>query len=85
MTEEPETVIGDMDPAELLERAAAAFKAGEKEDAAKMYNTVGNIYMSVAEFEEAHKCFLESKKIYTAQTSIRMVNHKLSSGIEFKS
>ena len=66
MTEEPETVIGDMDPAELLERAAAAFKAGEKEDAAKMYNTVGNIYMSVAEFEEAHKCFLESKKIYTA-------------------
>ncbi len=64
MTEEPKTVIDNMDPADLLEQAAAASKAGEKDEAAKMYNTVGNIYMSVAEFEEAHKCFQESKQIY---------------------
>jgi len=66
MTEEPETEMDDMDPADLLEQAAEFLKAGEKEEAAKKYNTVGNIYMSVAEFEEAHKCFQESQKIYKA-------------------
>jgi tetratricopeptide (TPR) repeat protein len=56
--------IEDMDPAEILEEAAAALEAGEKDTAAKMFNAVGNIYMSVAEFEEAHKCFEDSLKIY---------------------
>ena len=56
--------IDDMDPADLLEQAAAALKDGNKDDAAKKYNAVGNIYMSVAEFEEAHKCFEEAQKIY---------------------
>jgi tetratricopeptide (TPR) repeat protein len=56
--------IEDMDPAEILEQAAAALEAGEKETAAKMFNAVGNIYMSVAEFDEAHKCFEDSLKIY---------------------
>ena len=65
MTEEPVvTDIEEMDPADLLEQAAAASKAGQKDDAAKMYNAVGNIYMSVAEFEEAHKCFEEAQAIY---------------------
>jgi len=66
MTEEPVTNLEEMDPAELLEHAAAASEAGQKDQAAKMYNAVGNVYMSVAEFEEAHKCFEESKKIYKA-------------------
>ena len=56
--------IEDMDPAEILERAAQAREAGEKETAAKMFNAVGNIYMSVAEFDEAHKCFNDSIEIY---------------------
>ena len=56
--------IEDMDPAEILERAAQAREAGETETAAKMFNAVGNIYMSVAEFEEAHKCFSDSLDIY---------------------
>ncbi|OLS30484.1 MAG: hypothetical protein ThorAB25_09350 [Candidatus Thorarchaeota archaeon AB_25] len=56
--------IEDMDPAEILEQAAAALESGENDTAAKMFNTVGNIYMSVAEFEEAHKCFEDSLKIY---------------------
>lgn len=56
--------IEDMDPAEILERAAQAREAGEKETAAKMFNAVGNIYMSVAEFDEAHKCFNDSLEIY---------------------
>jgi tetratricopeptide (TPR) repeat protein len=56
--------IEDMDPAEILERAAEALEAGEKETAAKMFNAVGNIYMSVAEFDEAHKCFNDSLEIY---------------------
>ena len=65
MTEEPVTdEIDDMTPADLIEQAAAALKAGEKDDAAKKYNAVGNIYMSVAEFDEAHKCFEEALKIY---------------------
>ena len=65
MTEELVTDdLDDMDPAELLEQAAAASEAGQKDEAAKMYNAVGNIYMSVAEFEEAHKCFEESQNIY---------------------
>ncbi|MGY5858478.1 MAG: tetratricopeptide repeat protein [Candidatus Thorarchaeota archaeon] len=66
MTEKPVIDLEEMDPAELLEQAAAAFEAGDKENSAKMYNAVGNIYMSVAEFEEAHKCFEESQKIYKA-------------------
>lgn len=56
--------IEDMDPAEILEKAAEAVEAGEKETAAKMFNAVGNIYMSVAEFDEAHKCFNDSLEIY---------------------
>ncbi len=54
----------DMDPAIILEQAAAALEAGEKDTAAKMFNAVGNLYMSVAEFDEAHKCFEDSLKIY---------------------
>ena len=56
--------IEDMDPAVILEQAAAALEAGEKDTAAKMFNAVGNIYMAVAEFDEAHKCFEDSLKIY---------------------
>jgi tetratricopeptide (TPR) repeat protein len=56
--------IEDLDPAEILEQAAAALESGENDTAAKMFNAVGNIYMSVAEFEEAHKCFEDSLKIY---------------------
>jgi tetratricopeptide (TPR) repeat protein len=56
--------IEDMDPAEILERAAQAREAGEKDTAAKMFNAVGNIYMSVAEFDEAHRCFNDSLEIY---------------------
>ena len=56
--------IEDMDPAVILEQAAAALEAGENDTAAKMFNAVGNIYMSVAEFDEAHKCFEDSLKIY---------------------
>jgi tetratricopeptide (TPR) repeat protein len=64
MTEDPELTIDDMDPAELLEQAAASLESGDKDEAAKIFNAAGNIYMSVAEFEEAHKCFEESQKIY---------------------
>ena len=64
MTEELDTELDDLDPAELLEGAAAALESGNKDDAAKKYNAVGNIYMSVAEFEEAHKCFEEALAIY---------------------
>lgn len=56
--------IEDMDPAEILEQAAAALESGEKDTAAKMFNAVGNLYMSIAEFDEAHKCFEDSLKIY---------------------
>jgi tetratricopeptide (TPR) repeat protein len=56
--------IDDMDPAELLEQATEALQAGEKDTAAKLFNAAGNIYMSVAEFDEAHKCFEDSLKIY---------------------
>lgn len=56
--------IEDIDPADILEQAAAALEAGEKDTAAKMFNAVGNLYMSVAEFDEAHKCFEDSLKIY---------------------
>lgn len=54
----------DLDPADILEQAAAALESGEKDTAAKMINAVGNIYMSIAEFDEAHKCFEDSLKIY---------------------
>jgi tetratricopeptide (TPR) repeat protein len=64
MTEELDPELDDLDPAELLEEAIAALEAGDKDDAAKKYNAVGNIYMSVAEFEEAHRCFEEALKIY---------------------
>jgi len=64
MTEELDNDLDDLDPAELIEEAIAALEAGDKDDAAKKYNAVGNIYMSVAEFEEAHKCFEEALKIY---------------------
>jgi tetratricopeptide (TPR) repeat protein len=64
MTEDPELAIDDMDPAELLEQATASLESGDKDEAAKIFNAAGNIYMSVAEFEEAHKCFEESQKIY---------------------
>ncbi len=64
MTEEMDTELDDLDPAELLEEAAAALEAGDKDDAAKKYNAVGNIYMAVVEFEEAHKCFEDALKIY---------------------
>ena len=64
MTEELDTELDELDPAELLEEAAAALEAGDKDDAAKKYNAVGNIYMSVAEFEEAHKSFEEALAIY---------------------
>ena len=53
-----------MDPAEILEKATEAREAGDKEIAAKLFNAVGNIYMSVAEFDEAHKCFNDSLEIY---------------------
>ncbi len=64
MTEDPDVALEDMDPAELLEQAAAALESGQKDEAAKMFNAAGNIYMSVEEFEEAHKCFEESLRIY---------------------
>ncbi len=54
----------DLDPAELIEQAAAAVREGNKDIGAKLYNAAGNIYMSVAEFEEAHECFDESLKLY---------------------
>jgi len=56
--------IEDLDPAEILEKAVEAKEAGNNEVAAKLFNAVGNIYMSVSEFEEAHKCFNESLEIY---------------------
>ncbi|TFH08354.1 MAG: tetratricopeptide repeat protein [Candidatus Thorarchaeota archaeon] len=64
MTEELDAELDELDPAELLEEAAAELEAGDKDEAAKKFNAVGNIYMSVAEFEEAHKCFEEAQKIY---------------------
>ncbi|MHA2140942.1 MAG: tetratricopeptide repeat protein [Candidatus Thorarchaeota archaeon] len=60
-----DTAIDDLDPAELLEQGNAAVEAGENEIAAKIFNAVGNIYMSVAEYEEALKCFKDSLDIYT--------------------
>jgi tetratricopeptide (TPR) repeat protein len=64
MTEDPELANDDMDPAELLEQAAASLEAGDKDEAAKIFNAAGNIYMSVAEYDEAHRCFEQSQKIY---------------------
>ena len=49
MTEDQEFENDDMDPADLIEQAAAALDAGDKDEAAKVYNAAGNIYMSVAE------------------------------------
>ena len=66
MTEELDPELDELDPAELLEEAEAALQAGQKDEAAKKYNEVGNIYMSVAEFEEAHRCFEKAQKIYKA-------------------
>ncbi len=60
-----DTVLDDLDPADLLEQGNAALEAGAKDDAAKIFNAVGNIYMSVAEYEEALNCFKDSLDIYT--------------------
>ncbi|MFW9920078.1 MAG: tetratricopeptide repeat protein, partial [Candidatus Thorarchaeota archaeon] len=62
MTEE--NPLDDMDPAELLEQAQEAETAGEMDIAAKIYNAAGNVYMSVAEYEEALPCFEKSLDIY---------------------
>jgi tetratricopeptide (TPR) repeat protein len=59
-----DTPIDTMDPTELLEQANEALKAGEKEIAAKIMNAVGNLYMSVAEYEEALQCFDKSLDMY---------------------
>jgi len=64
MAEDQDFENDDMDPADLIEQAAIALENGDRDEAAKAYNTAGNIYMSVAEFEEAHHCFEESQKIY---------------------
>ncbi len=61
---EEEASFDDMDPAEMLEQASQALEAGEKDVAAKILNAVGNVYMGVAEYEEALKCFEQSLKIY---------------------
>jgi tetratricopeptide (TPR) repeat protein len=60
-----DTALDDLDPADLLEQGNAALEAGAKDDAAKIFNAVGNIYMSVAEYEEALNCFKDSLDIYT--------------------
>jgi tetratricopeptide (TPR) repeat protein len=59
-----EQVVDDLDPALLIEQAAAAQEAGEETIAARIYNAAGNIYMSVAEFEEALVCFEKSLDLY---------------------
>ncbi|MGQ4911660.1 MAG: tetratricopeptide repeat protein [Candidatus Thorarchaeota archaeon] len=64
MSSEQEESLDDMDPAEILEGAAKALKEGDKEMAAKLFNAAGNIYMSVAEYEEAHECFEKALNVY---------------------
>ncbi|MFW9848996.1 MAG: tetratricopeptide repeat protein [Candidatus Thorarchaeota archaeon] len=54
----------DMDPITLMEQGEDAEKAGEKEIAAKIYNAAGNIYMSVAEYDEALPAFEKSLGLY---------------------
>lgn len=61
-----EESLEDLDPAELMEQAAAAKEKGEDGTAAKLYNAAGNIYMSVAEYAEALDCFEKSLALYTA-------------------
>ncbi len=58
--------LEDMDPTLLLEEANQAKEAGENEVAAKLLNAAGNIYMSVAEFEEALACFQNALELYEA-------------------
>ena len=62
--EESTDSIDELDPALLLEQAAAAKEAGEDIIAAKIYNTVGNLYMSVAEYDEALENFQTALDIY---------------------
>ncbi len=64
MGEDEEASELDMDPELLLEQGAAAKEAGEPEVAARIYNAAGNIYMSVAEFEEALPAFEISLNLY---------------------
>ncbi|MHA1742209.1 MAG: tetratricopeptide repeat protein [Candidatus Thorarchaeota archaeon] len=54
----------EIDPAEVLEMAARAKASGNLAMAARMFNTAGNIYMSVAEYEEALQAFQESLDLY---------------------
>ncbi|MHA2425795.1 MAG: tetratricopeptide repeat protein [Candidatus Thorarchaeota archaeon] len=63
MSEEESSVV-EMGPAELLEQGAAAEEAGEQEVAAKIFNAAGNIYMSVAEYDEALPAFEKSLGLY---------------------
>ena len=62
--EESEDSMDDIDPALLLEQANAAKEAGEDLIAAKIFNTVGNLYMSVADYEEALENFQTALDIY---------------------
>ncbi|MFX1369052.1 MAG: tetratricopeptide repeat protein [Promethearchaeota archaeon] len=59
-----DTPFEDLDPTELLEQANEALEAGERDIAAKIMNAVGNLYMSVAEYEEALQCFEKSLDLY---------------------
>jgi tetratricopeptide (TPR) repeat protein len=59
-----EDTFDDMDPAQLIEQAEEAKAAGENEIAAKLYNAAGNIYMSVAEYEEAKDSFEHALNLY---------------------
>ncbi len=51
-------------PAEFLEQAITALDGGDELEAAKLFNTAGNIYMAVTEFQEAAQSFERSLKIY---------------------
>ncbi len=51
-------------PAELLEQATIALDKGDALEAAKLFNTTGNIYMSVTEFQEAAQNFERSLELY---------------------
>ncbi|MCF2136073.1 MAG: tetratricopeptide repeat protein [Candidatus Thorarchaeota archaeon] len=59
-----ENEMVDLDPTELLEHATAAKEAGELSEAAKLFNAAGNVYMSVAEYEEALHAFETSLDLY---------------------
>ncbi len=59
-----EDSFDDIDPVQLLEAAAAAEQAGDKATAARHYNTVGNVYISVADYEEALTNFQRALSLY---------------------